>query len=185
MEITRPAAASPNCSTAPARPAARLIAPLSDRRHSFRPPPGLVSGDGKLPERTASMRLSAASQPASFECSCGGEHRAADGLCPWWTARHGACWCPDCTRSGAPAASCSTAAPASGGGPPDAAPPLPPSFAQGAEIATSATHRLQRHRDDLIDASEAVGVGGVVLGVVCVLWMLTRCGPTLLPGLFG
>jgi hypothetical protein len=48
-----------------------------------------------------------------------------------------------------------------------------------------ATHRLQRHRDDLIDASEAVGVGGVVLGVVCVLWMLTRCGPTLLPGLFG
>jgi hypothetical protein len=30
-----------------------------------------------------------------------------------------------------------------------------------------------------------VGVGGVVLGVVCVLWMLTRCGPTLLPGLFG
>jgi hypothetical protein len=74
------------------------------------------------------MRLSAHPQPASFECSCG-EHRAADGLLPMgWTARHGACWCPDCTRSGAPPASCSTAAPASAGGPPDAlrrARPLP------------------------------------------------------------
>lgn len=48
-----------------------------------------------------------------------------------------------------------------------------------------ATDRLQRHRDDLIDASEAVGIGGMLLALVCVLWMLVRCGPTLLPGLFG
>jgi hypothetical protein len=108
MEITRPATRpSPNCSTAPARPSCPADRPsfLTAATVSVSPPPGLVSGDGKaLPERTASMRLSAASQPASFECSCGNEHRAADGLLPMgWTARHGACWCPDCTRSGAPA----------------------------------------------------------------------------------
>jgi hypothetical protein len=108
MEITRPATRpSPNCSTAPARPSCPADRPsfLTAATVSASPPPGLVSGDGKaLPERTASMRLSAQSQPASFECSCGNEHRAADGLLPMgWTARHGACWCPDCTRSGAPA----------------------------------------------------------------------------------
>jgi hypothetical protein len=30
-----------------------------------------------------------------------------------------------------------------------------------------------------------VGIGGMLLALVCVLWMLVRCGPTLLPGLFG
>jgi hypothetical protein len=49
------------------------------------------------------MRLSAHPQPAMFECGCGTEHRAADGLLPMgWTARHGQCWCPDCTRAGLP-----------------------------------------------------------------------------------
>jgi uncharacterized membrane protein len=104
-----------------------------------------------------------------------------------WTARHGACWCPTAPARALPPASCSTAAPASAGGPPDAAPRSRRLSRKAREEIRyqHATHRLQRHRDDLIDASEAVGVGGVVLGVVCVLWMLTRCGPTLLPGLFG
>lgn len=48
-----------------------------------------------------------------------------------------------------------------------------------------ATRRLESQRNDLLEASEVLGVTGVVLGVACVLWMLVRCGPTLLPGLFG
>ncbi|NKJ40795.1 hypothetical protein [Novosphingobium sp. SG720] len=47
-----------------------------------------------------------------------------------------------------------------------------------------ATRRLDQHQDDLLQASDAWGVAGVVIGVVALLWMAARCGPTLFPNLF-
>ncbi|WP_062785040.1 hypothetical protein [Novosphingobium capsulatum] len=47
-----------------------------------------------------------------------------------------------------------------------------------------ATRRLAQHEDDLLEASDAWGVAGVVLGLAGFLWMAARCGPTLFPSLF-
>lgn len=47
-----------------------------------------------------------------------------------------------------------------------------------------ATRRLAQHEDDLLQAADAWGVGGIVLGLVGFLWMAVRCGPTLFPNLF-
>jgi len=47
-----------------------------------------------------------------------------------------------------------------------------------------ATRRLVPHEDDLLEASDAWGVAGVVISLVALLWMAARCGPTVFPNLF-
>ena len=47
-----------------------------------------------------------------------------------------------------------------------------------------ATQRLAPHENDLLEASDAWGVTGVVISLVALLWMAARCGPTLFPNLF-
>lgn len=47
-----------------------------------------------------------------------------------------------------------------------------------------ATHRLTQHADTAAELADTSGKAGIVIALLGFAWMIARCAPTLLPGLF-